>query len=162
VTFDIEQRYRTLYTKTYVKFHCCRQDKFFIKNCSRTINFFVLFTVICASAIHKENIIAFPLQQCLDVCSTMLRHTVLYSGIFSSDTRHCHRGSPYTIQCHLEVLTHCYQKRTRNVVPSRRHSPHLCAVTLFSGSAKEIIAVVILHYANTILYIDLCLWVGQI
>ena len=107
--------------------------------------------------------VAFPLQRCLDVCATMLHHSVLYSRIISSDRRHCHRVSPYTIQCHLEVLTHCYQKRTRNVVPSRRHSPHLCAVSLFSAAVnRKSLQSFFLHYANTIFYIGLCLGVGQI
>jgi hypothetical protein len=91
---------------------------------------------------YTENIIDSLLQPCLEVRATMLRHTVLYSAIFSSDTRHCHRGSPYTMQCHLEVLTLCYEERTRDVVPSRRHSPHVCAVNVFCGSALDIIAVV--------------------
>lgn len=91
----------------------------------------------------------------------MLRHTVLYSGIFSSHTRHCYRGTPYTTQCHLEVLTHCCEKRTRDVVPSRRHSPHLCAVTLFSAVVHWITLQSFLHCANTVFHIDLCLGWGK-
>jgi hypothetical protein len=116
---------------------------------------------MCLSSTNKKNIIAFPLQQCLDVCATMLLHTVLYSGIFSSDVRHRHRGSSCTTQCHLEVLTHCYEKKTRDVVPSRRHSVHLCTVTLFSAVAHWITLQSFLHYANTVFYIDLCLGWGK-
>jgi hypothetical protein len=81
----------------------------------------MLFALICASAIHTENIIAVPFQERLDVRATMLRHTV-YSKQFSVQTQDCYCSSSCTIQCHLEVLTYCYEKRTRGVVPSRRHS----------------------------------------
>ena len=50
--------------------------------CCATLNVFVFLTVPCSSTIHREFIVAFPLQQWLHKHTTMLCYTYEYISYF--------------------------------------------------------------------------------
>jgi len=115
---------------------------------------------MCLSNTHRK-------RYCLSITTMfrLMRHNAASYCSIPRNFQFRHKPLPPRLslhkQCHLQVLTHCYEKRTRNVVPSNRHSPHLCAVTQFSAAVHWISLQSFLDYANTIFYIDLCLGWGK-